>query len=67
MLLTLFQGNVILSPFGDLFLIEPLSVLPRIFGRPGGLLTEIFKSACTKPAVARIKFHWEFNFSCSLG
>ena len=34
-----------------------VSVLPRILGRPGGLLAYIFNSACTKPAVARIIFN----------
>ena len=33
------------------------SVLPRILGSPGALLTEIFNSVCKKPAVARIKFN----------
>ena len=33
------------------------SVLPRILGSPGALLTETFNSVCKKPAVARIKFN----------
>ena len=33
------------------------SVLPRNLGRPGGFLTDIFNSVCTKLAAARIKLH----------
>ena len=35
------------------------SVLPRILGRPGGLLTQIFESACT---VKKIILLWQAFF-----
>ena len=47
----------------------PFSVLPRILGRPVGVLTKILNSVCSKPVLARIKIHkdWEPNFCCSFG
>ena len=33
------------------------AVFPHDFRRPGGSLTEIFNSVCTKPAVAKTKNH----------
>ena len=42
------------------------SVLPRILGSPGALLTEIFNSVCKKPAVARIKFNEDLGIEFQL-
>ena len=42
------------------------SVLPRILGSPGALLTEIFNSVCKKPAVARIKFNEDLGYLISV-
>ena len=42
------------------------SVLPRTLGSPGGLVTEIFNSACANPAVDRIKFHQDLGILISV-
>ena len=42
------------------------SVLPRILGRPGGILTVIFNGVCANPAIASNKnlSTWELSLSC---
>ena len=44
------HGAVIFRTNGKCALFK-CSVLPRILGRPGGILTVIFNGVCTKPAV----------------
>ena len=45
------HGAVIFRTNGKCALFK-CSDLPRILGRPGGILTVIFNGVCTKPAVA---------------